>query len=144
MDTQTIIQASAQVVTITNLKAGDAYKRFQENSYGDDAIQFGVVQDVMHNGTDAAFTAFEFDGYTAEAKLKVYKAGADLAMFAATPDEIRTQIESVVAAAQRRLKDARDVVEKAERVVELAVNVYSSISDGALTAPDTIRAEVSA
>lgn len=144
MDTQTIIQASAQVVTITNLKAGDAYKRFDGQSYGDDKILFGVVQDVMHNGTDAAFTAFEFDGYTAEAKLKVYKAGADLAIFAARPEEIAHHIESVVKTGQRRLKDAQDKVDEAQRVLDTAGEVYTKVTSDGVTAADIVRGEVSA
>lgn len=135
MDTTTIIQASAKVVTITQLRTNDVYKRIDSTSYGapsDPKIVFGIVQDVMHNGTDAAFTALELTTTYLEVvpALKVYKAGTDVALFAATPAEVTHHFDDLRATSQRKLDAAQQALAAAEASHDRVVEVIEQVTNG--------------
>jgi hypothetical protein len=143
MDTTQLVRASAEVVTITSLKAGDVYKRIETLYTGEANLRFGVVQSVMNNGTESAFTALEvrpdFVGVAVESK--VYDGSKPIALFAATPDEVgvvvseaREAIARKVAAAEKALTEARN---EADRIGDLIDRVNHS----ALTAP-TVAGEI--
>ncbi len=143
MNTTALVQATAQVVTITSLKAGDVYKRLQENSYGEKyTMLFGVVQDVMHNGEDAVISAIEFESdYSGtEAKLKTFGTGADLKLFATTPDEVSVHFASLLENTDRAAETAARELAKKQSISELVRAVARS--SGKLTAPATTTPEI--
>lgn len=139
MDTRQLIEASAEVVTITRLKAGDVYKRIEEGTSYGSPLRFGVVQDVMNNGTDSAFTALEltptYAGITSE--VKVFKAGMPAALFAATPDEVLRHTTEVKISVDRKVAEAEKALIAAREAQALAIRVMDTALMGELTAPDT-------
>lgn len=144
MQTTTLVQATAQIVTITSLKAGDVYKRLQENSYGEKyTMLFGVVQDVMHNGEDAVISAIEFESdYSGtEAKLKTFGTSADLKLFATTPDEVRVHFASLEENANRAVETAARELSKKQDILYRVQNIARS-GDVELTAPATSTPEI--
>lgn len=147
MQVKQIIEASAEVVTITSLKAGSVYKRVESTYNGELVLRFGVVQDVMNNGEDSAFTALEYrTDYAAGVvlDLKVYDGGKPVALFAATPDEVRSHVEELVEAAQDKLRRARAELDKAREVADRAVDLYQQVVESGIEAPEVVRGEVSA
>lgn len=116
MDIKNVVQASATIVTITKLSPGDVYKRLDEN-YSGARLIFGVVQSVLNNGAEAAISAIEYETeYSSEgvvAKSKVFNAAKEVAIFAATPDEISTHIDELIERAQRYLETKERDVAKA-------------------------------
>jgi uncharacterized protein YbjQ (UPF0145 family) len=144
METRTLIEPTAQVVTITKLKANDVYKRLVKN-YGDTyELRIGVVTDVLNNGSDAALTALEFStSYNgAEAEIKVFGGDKDLALFAATPDEVATYLGDVKSRVEDQLETKRKEMIKLQMVrtqVDRVVNqaIGSSPSLPELTTPET-------
>src|SRR6476661_1858622 len=87
METRQIIEASADVITITRLRAGDVYKRVETDYQGTASLRFGIVSDVMHNGSDGAFAALEYTtDFSAGVAVtqKVYDGGKPAALYPAT------------------------------------------------------------
>ena len=132
MQTETIIRASAQIMRITELHAGDVYKRL-ETSGMESNLVFGIVTDVMSNGEDAAVVATEISksyyGPTVR-ELKIFTTLSNVAIFPATPEEIaqrfaeyREEMGKKVAEAQKALDKAREeyqLVDATLRRVETA------------------------
>ena len=58
MNVKQAIQASANVIRVTNISAGDVYKRF-DDSY-DDRVYYGVVTSVHNDGEVAIIEAMEY------------------------------------------------------------------------------------
>jgi len=140
METASIVQASANVIRITKLKQGDVYKRLIEQNYGVDKYKmvFGIVQDVMFNGTDGAITAIEFDySWTSMGvSLKTFGTGADLQLFAATPEEVRAQYETLVKLSRQKRDEAIAKLAEASAVVEQVELLATGATK--VTAPETV------
>lgn len=142
MQVTTLVQPSANIVHVVNLKRGDVYKRL-DTQYASSAtsVVFGVITDVMHNGTDAALTALEMTpkGYGSDKlpKLNSFGTAEQPAIFEAHPEEVadalreaRQQSDEQIRQARHRLADAEAVAATVERIV----------AGLALTAPDTTAA----
>lgn len=142
MDTRSIIEASATVITITRLKAGDVYKRLEPTS--EPPLVFGIVQDVLHNGTDAAITAIEItSGYQGvSARLRVFEMAKDLALFAATPSELGAESERWIADGRRRLATAEKAVLDADEQLERLMATLASANLDQLTVPEYVVGSV--
>lgn len=140
MQVQQIIRNSADVLTITRLSPGDVYKRIVDSTYGDSTavLRFGVVQDVMNNGDDAAVTALEYvSSYNgvATAELKVFTGTKPVAIFPATPEEVAAHMTDLRTAADKAVATADDAAAKA-RETRAAVYRLAEQADS-LTAPET-------
>lgn len=139
MQVRQIIQSSADVLTITRLSPGDVYKRVAENGYNaEPTLRFGVVQSVMNNGEDSAITAVEWESdYSAGAKatVKVFDGMKPAALYPATPDEVATHIDGLIASAERALREAEDAVTKKAAALGAVRAMAQSV--GELTAPET-------
>lgn len=138
MDTRQIISTATEVTTIRTIRPGDVYKR-TEDQYGTASLRFGVVLDAMNNGVDSAITALEyalpeFGGSTISIKTKVWK-GGDLALFPATPEEVRQHVMDLTATAEKGVQTARDALSKAEEQVAEVQRLTARLGD--LTAPQT-------
>lgn len=148
MQTSTLVQATAEVVTILNLRSGDVYKRLEESTYGERyTLQFGVVTSVLHNGTDAAIVALEFPMDYSGAptpKLKTFGTGSDLRLFAAEPEEIRRHFGEVREGAQKALDAAHAAWQKALAVHAEVREAVARFDGGELTAPLTGPAAIEA
>ena len=141
MQVQNLIRSSADVITISTVHAGDVYKRVVKKSYSEDVeLRFGVVQSLMNNGTDGAFTALEcvVDYSAVTVEVKTFTAGADLSIFAATPDEYRAHLDKVLESAQRNVKDAENTLAAKQVLLERVAGVIASAST--LTSPATSTA----
>lgn len=154
METSTLIQASADVVRIVTLRTGDVYKRLlHKTPYGRDleepTLRFGVVTDVINNGSDAAITALEFDtGYSGVApEIKVFRGGSDVAPFAATPAEVTAALSEVAKFAQRAVEDAERELAKRRDVQELVNRAYAAkgqLTEAATTTEQAIAGAAAA
>ncbi|QGJ94949.1 hypothetical protein SEA_REDWATTLEHOG_90 [Gordonia phage RedWattleHog] len=137
METRTLIEPSAQVITITTLKPGDTYKRLVKNYSDTYDLRIGVVTDVLNNGSEAVLTALEFSGSysTAEAELKVFGGDKDLALFATTPEEVGVYLDDVNERAHQMAESKRRELEKAEAVVRAVEDTLARARGGQLSAP---------
>ena len=94
MQTQQIIQASANVIRITKLVKGNIYKRFED---GSDRTYYGIVTDVLNDGINSIITATEYrkSWRDIEVEMKVIKGNKDVVLFPATIDELQMEFDSV-------------------------------------------------
>jgi hypothetical protein len=139
MQAHQIIRASAEVVTITALAPGDVYKRVDTTSYsGESKLQFGIVQSVMNNGEDAAVSALEFsaDYSGITPALKVYDGSQPVAIYPATPDEVRLHLDDVTKAADDAVEKARRSLADAEAKAAMVRDTLATHA-ASLTAPAT-------
>lgn len=146
MRTATLVQATADVVTVVSLKTGDVYKRLEKNYASQYEVKFGVVQDVMHNGEDAVVTAMEFTAsYSGvEPAFKVFGTDSDLKLFAAQPDEVRQHFVEITEASRQAVLKAEDELTKKRELAGRVHELIQRVSSGELTAAATSVAEVSA
>ena len=115
MQTQSIVRASAQAITITTLTQGDVYKRLIEQSYSADKYRavIGIVQSVDFNGEDAMISALEVsDG---KVEMKVFGNDADLKIFSVSTDEATVLINDQQQTIENKVKSAREALGQAER-----------------------------
>lgn len=119
MQTKNIIQASANVIRITNLKKGDIYKRYDDSSYSS-GVYYGVIKDIQNNGEQTFIEAIEYKkSYgSIEADLKIYSGEKDLAIFPATLDEVKEEFSSVVNKLEEEIKDKQNEIIKKQKCIE--------------------------
>ena len=128
MHVRNLIEASANVVTITTLKRGDGYKRIiPATQFGEAKLQFGVVTSVMNNGSEGAISAVEYahDFSGVVVSVKAFDATADVALFAATVDEvmehiaeIRQAVDHKVTETAQKAAEARDMAARTAQVLD--------------------------
>jgi hypothetical protein len=110
METRQLVEASATVITIATVRAGDVYKRLDKPSYGSERLMFGFVTDVMNNGEAAAITAVEFTseyGTTYEPAMKVFGPDTDLVLFPASIEEFGVAISEAYRRQEQAVESAR-------------------------------------
>jgi hypothetical protein len=145
VDTKQLIQASAEVITITSFKAGDVYKRVEQSGYADPSLRYGIVQSVMNNGSDSAFSAIELrPDYSAGVvvETKVFDGSKPAALFAAEPNEVAIHLDEVRKSVEQKRDAAAKALADAERAVELVADVRQRVAREALTAADVVRGEI--
>lgn len=123
MQTKNLIQASATITRVTELKVGDVYKRLEESSYSSAKIKFGVVTGTLHNGDDAAITAIEYETHHSDgmnAEIKVFGTSDDLKIFPSTREEFETHVADLIGSTQRAVRDAEKKLEKAKQTRTVA------------------------
>lgn len=139
MQTKTLIEPSAEIVTVTTLKKGDVYRRMHKGtaSYDPDVILYGVVTEIGHNGTEAFITALEFNPmeYHGKVKIKAFATDSDLALFSCLPAEFIAAAADLRVGLADDLKAKRAEVTKAEAASELLEQTVA-LAD-TLTAPET-------
>lgn len=118
METQQAVQVSAQVVRITNVKAGDVYKRFDKDY--DDRVYFGVVKAVHNDGDNAIIEAVEYNYRYSSLSVdyKVLKGKNDYILFPCTPEELNLELDKARKSEQRKIEDAQETIEKSTRLLQ--------------------------
>jgi hypothetical protein len=128
--TNLVRPAAAEIITITTLRPGDVYSRLEKQSYSETWYMIlGVVQTIHHNGTDAAFTAFEVNGQTMAVKHAVYGTSASLSLFTASPDEVHAVLASARESAASDYESAKRSLEKAKSLVDLVDGVIMGAAE---------------
>lgn len=132
MQVQQIIQASADVLTITRLSPGNVYKRVDEDYNGAPTLKFGVVQDMMNNGSDAAVTALEYEadyGSGAKATLRGFTGSKPAAIFPATPDEVRAHVDGLLESTERAVREAEEALSRKREALAAVQRMHAHLGD---------------
>ena len=120
INVRSLIQASADIITVVHLKPGDVYTRLDADNSGDYAqMLYGIVSAVYNNGTDTVITAIEYgrQRYTSgfSAMQKVFKTEDNPRIFEADPEdfkvylaEMQKSVEHEVEQKQRELQQLED------------------------------------
>lgn len=140
MQTKTIVSDSTDIIRVTTLREGDAYRRLVKKvSYSDErTLALGIVTGLLNNGEEQVITATEVtlaDGYQATPDIKqvVLSGDADLVLFPLTKDEYAEFFRQAKRAATRAVE--RATKEAAEKHSDLhAIEVLEDrLADGVLT-----------
>lgn len=126
MEIKTLVKTTAKIARITTLEPGNVYKRLVDD-YGTQRIVFGVVTDVMNNGTEAAVTAVEVDtqygGPTTA--LRAFGNATDVALFPATVEEVSEFFNKAETAAEDDVESKARALFKAEQLRDQVIRLRS-------------------
>lgn len=119
MQTKNVIQTSANVIRITNLKKGDIYKRYEDSSYSS-SLYYGLVKDIKNNGEETFIEAIEYKkSYSSvDADLKIFSGSKDLAIFPATLEEVQEEFSGVVEKLEKEIKEKQKEIENKTKCIE--------------------------
>lgn len=117
MLTKQAIQTSAQVIRITQVSAGDVYKRF-DKSY-DDRVYFGIVRNVHNDGENTIIEATEYCKKYSDLEVshKVLKGDTDYILFPATPEELNLELEGARKSKVRAIEEAEEEIAKNRKLI---------------------------
>ena len=118
MQTKNLIQTSANVIRIINLKKGDIYKRYEDSTYSS-GVYYGLVKDIKNNGEQTFIEAIEYKKTYSNisAELKVYRGEKDLAIFPATLDEVKDEFVSVVEKLEEEISTKKKEIADKEKCI---------------------------
>jgi hypothetical protein len=117
MNIKQAIQSSANVIRVTNISAGDVYKRF-DPSY-DDRVYYGVVRSIHNDGEVAIVEALEYSKQYGDLQinLKIVRGDKDYTLFPAEPNELGVELESIV------VKKEKEIATKARETAKLEAEI---------------------
>lgn len=126
MQTKNIVQASANVVRITNLQQGDIYKRFDDSGYSRTTM-YGVVKAIYNDGEKTFVEAVEYKkSYRdLEASLYVMRGDNDVSIFPATLEEIQEEFDSAEKGIEQAISDKREEILKLEKALDTTKQLIS-------------------
>jgi len=118
MNVKQAIQASANVIRVTNVSAGDVYKRF-DDSY-DDRVYYGVVQSVYNDGETAIIEALEYSyRYSSlDINLQILRGDKEYKLFPSSPEELNTELDDVLAKKSKEIEEKSKEIEKLGKEIE--------------------------
>lgn len=118
MQTKQAIQTSANVIRITSITTGDVYKRFDE-SY-DDRTYYGVVKAVHNDGEKCIIEAIEYSYKYGDLDVehKIMRGEKEYILFPSSPDELNLELEKARKKKVREIEDAKEKIEKNERLLK--------------------------
>lgn len=118
MQTKNIIQTSANVIRITNLKAGDMYKRVEDSSYST-SMKYGIVKAVLNNGEKTFIEAIEYTkSYSSiKAEMAIISGEKDIAIFPATIDEIKDEFNGLEETLLKEIETKEKEIEEKKKCI---------------------------
>lgn len=136
MQTKNIVQASANVIRITNLQQGDIYKRFEDSTYSK-SVMFGIVKNIYNDGEKTYVEAVEYKkSYRdLEASIYVIRGDNDVSIFPATLEEIKDEFESALGTIEKGISDKQEEIKKMEIALETTKQLISGELQSKLQTP---------
>jgi hypothetical protein len=119
MQTKQIVQASANVIRITNLAQGDIYKRFDDSSYSKD-VKYGIVKNIYNDGEKTYVEAVEYKkSYNdLEASVYIIRGDNDVSIFPATLEEIEMEFSDAQKGIERKIQEKQEEIRKLTGALE--------------------------
>lgn len=119
MQTQSIVQASANVIRIVNLRVGDIYKRYNDSSY-DSSMFYGIVKSIDNNGEKTFIHAVEYKkSYGAmTASMYVIRGDKDVDIFPATLEDFKTEFQSVLTETEKEIEKLEKQITEKKQVIK--------------------------
>lgn len=135
MQTKQIVQASANVIRITNIQKGNIYKRFDDSG---DYTYFGIVTDVLNDGNNTIITATEYRKSWGDMNVenKVIRGEKEFVMFPATIEDFQMEFQDVISKKQREIESSEESIKKAEKTIEVTKKLLSGELQKELSTPN--------
>lgn len=130
MDFKNIIQASANVIQITQLSKWDTFKMIKEESYGSPKIKFWIVTEIMNDGNKWFVSAIvlEADYYSTIKKnieLLTESEMEKTAIFPTTWEEIKVAMSESIDWLERSIRDKKEELVKKEEDLKFTKEILS-------------------
>lgn len=137
MQTQQLVQTSANVIRIVNLKPGDLYKRYSDSSY-DSSVYYGIVKSIDNNGEQTFIHAIEYKkSYsTISADMYIIRGDKDVALFPATIADIEAEFGNVVRSCEKDIETLKKQITDKERIIEDATALLNGTLALSLQTPE--------
>lgn len=134
MQTKQIVQASANVIRITNIQKGNLYKRFDESG---DYTYFGIVTDVLNDGNNTIITATEYRKSWSDMNVenKVIRGDKDFVMFPATLDDFQLEFQSVIKSKNKDIETYEQKIIESKKTIETTEKLLSGEMQKELSTP---------
>lgn len=130
MNFQNLIQASAIVIQITELKKWDVFKMISED-YGSPKLSYWVVVDVMNDWTkwfvQAIKVSSEYSEIKKELKMLSEKEMEKTAIFPSSWQEVQLALSENIESAERSIKILESDLQKKKESLEIAKQIISWI-----------------
>ena len=138
MQTKSIVQASANVIRIVNIKQGDIYKRYEESSYGDDKVHYGIVNNINNNGEETFIEATEFAvSYSKmEAKTRIFSGKKDISIFPATIEDLQEDFGRCLRNTKEEIAKKKDEIVGLEKAMVTTERLLSGEMQKELRTPE--------
>ena len=138
MQTKSIVQASANVIRIVNLKKGDIYKRYEESSYGSDKIHYGIVNNINNNGEETFIEATEFSvSYNKmEAETKIFSGKKDISIFPATIENLEQDFGRCLTQTKKEIKEKEEEIIGLKKALVTTERLLSGEMQKELSTPE--------
>ena len=136
MQTKSLIQSSANVIRVINLKAGDIYKRYSDSSY-DTSCFYGIVKRINNNGEKTFIESIEYKkSYNSiSADFKVWGGDKEVDIFPTTLDEIQEEFGNVITMLEKEIEDKKKEIENKKKcIAETQLLLSGELSDKLQTA----------
>lgn len=138
MQTKSIVQASANVIRIVNLKKGDVYKRIEDSSYGNANIHYGVVVDLFNDGSKTFVEALEYTKSYSDvnAEIKVFGGDKDISIFPTDIEEVKNYFASAINSVEEDISKKKIELQKTIEACEKSKQFVSGELSKQLTELD--------
>ena len=140
INVKSLVQTSADIITVVHLKPGDVYSRLESDGGDYAQLLYGVVSAVYNNGTDTVISAIEYgkQRYSSvfSAMQKVFKTEDSPRIFEADPEGFKVYL------AEMQQSAAYEVEQKQRELQQLEdkLRTINKLSDRAeLTKAETIK-----
>jgi len=118
METKNLVQTTANVIRVTNLKVGDIYKRYDDSSYSKKTY-YGIVRTINNNGEKTYIEAVEYEySYSSlSANFSVFGGDEDINIFPATIEEIKNEFGGAVTKLYKEIESKEDEIKDKRKCV---------------------------
>lgn len=121
MQVKTLINPSATIVRVAEVRKNDVYKRIEKPSYGDERLVYGKVLDILASDEEAAMVALEFvpvDYSTGiQAVVRTFKGDTEIALFPASIEEYTLHLDQAIEAQEKTVEAAGRDYEAKQRLL---------------------------
>lgn len=137
METKNLIQTTANVIKITNVKKGDILKIAKEE-YSSVELYYGVVIDLLNTGSKSYITILQYKKSYGDisAEIKTFKGTEDLSIFPAEINEVKEYFEEAVNKLEKTIEEDKeklqtkiDAVNKAKEFISGELSKTLSVVD---------------
>lgn len=147
MQVKHVIQASAEVVNVSQVHIGDIYKRIEKPPYGDERLVYGKVIDILANVEDAALVALEFvpQDYSTgiQAAIRTFSGNSEIALFPATIAEYELVLSNAIDAQEKLVMAARADYDAKVRIMDRMLEAMSEAKQELITEKVNVVHEIS-
>ena len=128
INVRSLVQVSADIITVVHLKPGDVYTRLEADGADYAQMLYGVVSAVYNNGTDTVITAIEYgrqrysSGFSA--MQKVFKTEDNPRIFEADPEGFKVYLaemqQSAAYEVEQKQRELLQAEEKLRTIIKLS------------------------